>query len=136
MNKKVVTIGVSVLFDIHTKQGNAIIQLDYQGRTKDIFLRITERTVNRVIVLSCIEAVNSLKEPCEINLYVQTNFGFKFMNNKKKWRNRDLGDKLFEAIQQGNHTISYFDCSESEAGKRYQGKLKNKLYRYLRETLR
>jgi hypothetical protein len=70
------------------------------------------RSVNRCVMYAVIKAINALKEPCKITLYLQTNVGFKYMENtKKKWRNRDLGNEIQESIQLGKHSVQYIDYS-------------------------
>jgi hypothetical protein len=130
MYTKVVNIYIKVKFDYREYRGNGIILLEHGGRQKEIYIHTTEKTCNRAIILVAKKAIESLKESCEVNLNLQTNIGFKFLENNKRWINRDLGSKLVEIINKGNHIVNFIDCSTSEEGLFLQKTLESKLIRY------
>ncbi|NMD72434.1 hypothetical protein HHO41_19370 [Bacillus sp. DNRA2] len=130
MNDKVVNIHIKVKYNYRIYRGIGIIILEHRGRIKETHFCTLERTCNRAIIVAAINAFEFLKEPCKVNLYLQTNIGFKFLNNNKNWRNRDLGKQLINVINQGNHKVNPIDSSFHDAGKIYQSSLERRLYRF------
>ncbi|MDQ0300411.1 hypothetical protein J2S78_002858 [Salibacterium salarium] len=112
--------------------GNVLVVWEYKGRTKETYFTSLETTHNRSILLASVIALEQLKKPCTVNLYVQTAIGEKFLYNAKKWTNRDLGDKLTLAKINGGHVLNIVDCSWTEKGKDLMNKLAQKLKRSIK----
>jgi ribonuclease HI len=93
--------------------------LDYNGTRKEIFGGETPTTNNRMELKAAIEALNTLKRPCTVEMHVDSQyvkdgitkwiFGWKKNGwktaDKKPVKNVELWQALDEAIQR--HTISW-----------------------------
>lgn len=104
-----------------------IIIYRYGDVAKERYVKVEEETQNRAIIVSATRALKDLKEPCIVNLYTQSNFGFAFMKNQKKWVNRDLGDALRDIAYFNGHVLNLIDCSATDEGKAYQKAMDKKL---------
>jgi ribonuclease HI len=120
---KEIDIFIRVLQTPPSKRGKAIVLYRYGNRIKELYFSTLETTQNRSIILAAVIAVEGLKYSCHINIYTQSNFGFAFMKNAKKWVNRDMGDLLTAALINGGHSVKYIDCSQTDEGKDYQQEL-------------
>lgn len=127
MLRKTVNIYLKIKFNYQNLRNCGILVMEYKGVYKIRYLCILERTCNRAIIIAAKNAIDLLKEPCEVNLYLQTNIGFKFLENNKKWRNRDLGEKLIDAIIKERHVVNFIDCSMLSEGISIQKMLERKL---------
>lgn len=120
-------IFIRVLQKTSKKYGQVIILYSFGANRKEVYFSSLETTHNRSIILASAVAIDQLKKPSKVNLYFQSNFGFKAMDNNKKWVNRDLGESLKQSILIGGHDINFINCSLSDKGKMYQNELDKKL---------
>ena len=120
---------VDVFIRVHqtVNKGQDIVLYRYKGKVKELYFSTLETTHNRSIILASKIGIEGLNSSCIVNLHTQCNFGFKFMENSKKWVNRDVGDLLAVAIAEGGHKVNFIDCSATEEGKDYQQALEVKL---------
>ncbi|MFJ6411919.1 hypothetical protein ACIQLG_03900 [Terribacillus saccharophilus] len=130
----IVDIYVRVIQKDSQKHGIAFVIFNYKGRKKELYFTTLENTQNRSIILACSNSLLALKKSCIVNLHTQTNFGFKFMENTKKWVNRDAGVRLLKIINQGRHHINFIDYSASPEGRETQQLMNQKLI-YIGGTL-
>ncbi len=101
------------------KGGYGII-LSYQGRRKEVSQGFICTTNNRMEVLSCIVALEMLKEPCEVLLYSDSKYlidsvnkGWVFAWERNGWRkadkkpalNRDLWERLLPLLEK--HAVTF-----------------------------
>ncbi|WNF35693.1 hypothetical protein RJD24_14690 [Bacillaceae bacterium IKA-2] len=111
--------------------GHAIAFLQYYNRTSEMYFCTLGSTHYRSIMIASILAIEKLKEPCTINLYLQANVGFRYMETgRKKWVNRDIGNLLVDTVSKGNHIIKFIDCSATDKGKAIQHSLDIKVNEY------
>lgn len=96
----------------------------------EIYKQITETTSNRAIIKGIAEVIAQLEEPSDIQVFCQTNFGFKYLSNNKNWCNRDVGNLLLQSINEGQHNINFTDCGETEELKNIQNDLANRLKKF------
>ncbi len=120
-----IIVSIRTSYDFKADQGRAVRVVEFHGRRTTTIDTIKQSTPKRMILLEMIRAVNSFKEPFHIIFNVECNFGFKYLNDERKWENRDLGDTFNEAIKQGGHTIELRDSSFYEGGKDLQKWLLN-----------
>ncbi len=94
--------------------------LDYAGKRKEVVGGFTNTTNNRMELLGVIEGLNLLKEPCLVELYTDSQYVAKAINNgwlanwkkngwktsqKKPVKNQDLWIKFDEAISK--HQVNF-----------------------------
>lgn len=115
-----VDVFVRVLQTPPAKKGLAIVLYRYKGNIKDFYFSTFEITQNRSIILASIIAIEGLKFGYDLNLHTQTNFGFKYTKNSKKWVNRDIGEHLNYVIERGGHEVTFIDCLDTDESKDYQ----------------
>ncbi len=89
------------------------VYLQYQGREKDLHGGEAETTNNRMELMAAIQALETLKRPCQVKLYTDSRYVLQgiteWMENWKKlgWKtaakkpvkNEDLWRRLDEALQ-------------------------------------
>lgn len=96
------------------KPGAYVVKLEYRGVFKHIDGFIENTTSNRLLIKGMIEGIKTLKEPCKINMYVQTKVGFgKIFTNEGKYKevnpnkiNGDLLNELSKVLSEGGHAIN------------------------------
>lgn len=71
---------------IDKKEGRYAVILEYKGKHKVIKGQEDGTTSNRMLLEALMKGIESLKEPCYVNIYTPTNLGFK----SKKSPNSDL----------------------------------------------
>jgi hypothetical protein len=109
---KQVTIYAGCRFDFKTRSGRYFAALEYQGKIKRISAEIKgeTETSNRIIIYGLIEAVELIKEPCELTLLTCTAVGFK----SKKSPNVDLILRLKNLIAEKGCTYSFSEIGKAE----------------------
>jgi ribonuclease HI len=109
--------------------GDAIVIFESKGKIKEMRFTSLETTPNRSIILASAIALETLRKPCVVNLYVQSNVGFKYMLSKTKtnWCNRDVGNLLMDITKKNQHELHFIDCSATIKGKTIQNKLAYKI---------
>lgn len=119
MNKKSVVIYTDGACSGNPGPGGWGAILSYNGNTKEIFGGEPETTNNRMELTAAIEALKSLKEDCEVNLYTDSKYvmdgitqwleGWKAKgwktSNKKPVKNVDLWQALEEQISK--HKVNW-----------------------------
>lgn len=75
---------------------------------------IKAKSPNESLILGIAEILKDIPSNCIANIYVQTNFGFKFMQNRKKWCNREAGDILLNIANDKNICLEFIDCSATK----------------------
>ena len=93
--------------------------LDYKGQTRELSGGEAQTTNNRMELMAVISALQALKEPCEVELYTDSQYIARAINEKwlqnwkaKNWKrkdgelkNIDLWQALDELLQK--HTVAF-----------------------------
>lgn len=61
-------------------------------------------SVNRTLLFALYQALNHIKEPCEIEVFSKTSLGF---NHPKKSPNKDLIGKILTMVNKAGHVIKF-----------------------------
>lgn len=89
--------------------------LRYNGHEKELSGAEADTTNNRMEMMAAIKALQSLKEPCDVDLYTDSTYvqkgvnewmdGWKAKGWPKKIKNQDLWKELDEILQK--HTVRF-----------------------------
>lgn len=103
---KKVTLYAGCRFDLRSRSGYYFSALEYNNVIKRISGRIEGEyeTPNRIVIYGLIEAINLIKEPCELVILTCTPVGFSKIN---KSINADLLIKLKDLITEKGCTFEY-----------------------------
>lgn len=114
---------------IYSNGRNDLTIFEFEGKFQEVYEQAEDsRSVNRSILHACIRSLQTLKEPCFVTLYIQTNIGLKYMQKpQKKWVNRDLGNLIQKTVQEGNHLIEFIDYSIEKRFASHRKALKQRL---------
>lgn len=91
--------------------GCVYFNIKQDGSEEEGYKLIEETTPNRALMRGIIEILNDIHRSSDITIYVQTNFGFKYLDNQKKWSNRDLGKAILDILYQRDIECCFIDCS-------------------------
>lgn len=109
MKKVKIKIGMSYI----GSKGCVLAVVDDGLKTETISKIIEAKSPNESLILGISEILKNTSKDCSADIYVQTNFGFKFMQNKKKWCNRDAGDILLNTAKENNIELNFIDVSST-----------------------
>ena len=100
------------LSNLEEKPATYVIKMEYKGTKKYIDDFMLCSTSYRAIIMSIVEAVKHLKEPCKINIYNPCSVGLKKILDKKgnykttsSKYNGDLLNELSELLSSRGHAI-------------------------------
>ena len=104
--------------------------LEYGGRRKELSGGEAETTNNRMELLAAIEALSSLREPCEVRLYTDSQYFSNAINlswlrdwKKRGWKrkdgelkNPDLWQKLDELLETHRVRVTWVKGHDTNEG--------------------
>lgn len=105
MKKVKIKIGMSYI----GSKGCVLSVVDDGLKTETISKIIEAKSPNESLILGISEILKNIGRNCSADIYVQTNFGFKFIQNKKKWCNRNAGDILLSVAKESNIELNFID---------------------------
>lgn len=109
MNNIKIKVGMSYL----AEKGCIYANINDVSGGRSLYKIIEAKSPNESLILGISEILKSVSNDCIVDIYVQTNFGFKFMENKKKWCNRSAGDILLNVAKEKNIELNFIDCSST-----------------------
>lgn len=109
MKKVKIKIGMSYI----GSKGCVFAVIDDGLKTETISKIIEAKSPNESLILGISEILKNISKDCTADIYVQTNFGFRFMQNKKKWCNRNAGDILLSVAKESNIELNFIDSSST-----------------------
>ena len=121
---------------LDNKPGAYIVKMEYKHHIRQLNDYMEDMTTNRALIIGLIEAVKLLKEPCIINVHIQTYIGFKkiiskhggYKKTSDKKNNGSLLNQLSEVLETGGHKINeiltnrYSNALKKELDQIYQDK--------------
>lgn len=88
--------------------------LEYDSHRKEISGYEPEATNNRMELLAVIKAMKALNQPCQIQLFTDSQYVINGIGKHKKWAakknlpNRELWEQLGEVYKTGEHKLTAF----------------------------
>ena len=128
MSKIKIKVGMSYV----GAKGCVLADVEDGSITKTVFKILEAKSPNESLILGLSEILKSISNNCNAEIFVQTNFGFKFLQNRKKWCNRDAGDVLLSVIDSKNIKVDFVDCSSTKELESLKSRAKSILLKEVR----
>lgn len=93
----------------------------------DIYVETDTTSSNRALIIGITKALEYVPNNSKVEVLSPSNFGFKYLSNKKKWDNRDVGSELVNVINIKNIKVKFVNYSKTGEYKDIKTSLKGKL---------
>lgn len=118
MKKINIKVGMSYILD----RGCIVANIDDGDNCTVITKMIHAKSSNKSLMLGIAEILEDVKDNSEVEILIQTNFGFRYLKNRKTWCDREEGDVLLDVINRKNIKYTFVDCSETNILNEYKEK--------------